>query len=93
MNTDGQIITKLLGHRQTKSLKAIQKITYIQDGSLLVSSDYKRLRFWNPKNGFLLAELELDFGYNGFSISPDGRLLTFLGDDGIIRVFGVKKYE
>lgn len=90
--SDMKFVIKILGHSQTQiNYNQIRSLTYTPNGRLLISSSYEEIRFWNPETGQLIAELQPDFTYNSFSISPDGYLLAILCSDGTVRVFGVRK--
>jgi WD40 repeat protein len=49
------------------------------------------IQFWNSKTGNLLGKIRIYYGIVNIAFSPDGYLMAVSGDDGIIRLWGVKK--
>jgi hypothetical protein len=60
------------------------------DGSLLVTGAGSQLKLYSAANGALLAGLPANIGVIlDVQFSPDGRLLATLGEEGVIRLWGV----
>ncbi|HET9913639.1 MAG TPA: hypothetical protein VFQ13_17210, partial [Anaerolineales bacterium] len=72
-------------------------ILFSPDDKLLLAAGYSpnEILFWNVETGQFLhsipvSETALELGYH-IVMSPDGRLLATMGNDGTIRIWGVKK--
>jgi WD40 repeat protein len=68
-----------------------QALAFLRDGKTLLSAGDGVLRAWNTTTG---KEVPLPFSaprsLTGFTLSPNGRLLATISEDGILRVFDLK---
>ncbi|HCR72221.1 MAG TPA: hypothetical protein DIW23_12305 [Anaerolineae bacterium] len=70
------------------------------NGNILVSTSYEfgystaennisNIRFWDISTGVLINEIQENFKIKNIEFSPDGRLFTYLSEDGLIHVLGI----
>jgi WD40 repeat protein len=57
-------------------------LDFARDGSLMVAAEDKTVRLWNARSWEELDALKQSHPVSGFSISPDGRWLVVLVDEG-----------
>ncbi len=65
-------------------------VGFSPDDRLLYAVFRNGIRMWDVRTGEMLAEMKPDYSVKNISFSPDGRLLVVTGEDGTIRIWGVK---
>jgi WD40 repeat protein len=78
--------------RRISSPSSTWDLAFSPDGQILASAHSDaRIRFWDPKTGYLLAELRgHEDCVNCLAFSPCGETLASAGDDGSVRLWSVK---
>ena len=70
----------------------VTSVKYDQNGEFVISTGYKNVYFWNPKNGYLIRELK---GHNRLTneadISFDGKYLVSCSHDNTVRLWTLNK--
>jgi WD40 repeat protein len=69
-------------------------ITFFPNMDLFYVSNSAGMFFGDMATGEIVGQLDLNYSFQGLmTFSPDGRLIAVVGDDGIIRLWGVKAEE
>jgi WD40 repeat protein len=92
-STQGIMLRRFSGHHVIgDDSSRTWELSFSANGKMLVSlgSYDDTLRFWDLKSGLLAGELITPFHTRRIALSPDGRLLATSGDDGTIRIWGVR---
>jgi WD40 repeat protein len=67
------------------------QIVVTSNHNLPYSYQKEIVQFWSAKTGNLLGEIRTYYRIRDIAFSPDGYLIAVSGDDGLIRIWGVKK--
>lgn len=60
---------------------------FLNENILITQGD--ELRFWDTESGYLLAEMKPDYSIESLNINFDHSMMAIVGDDGIIRLWGI----
>lgn len=67
------------------------EIVLVRNDFLPYSYQKEVVQFWSAKTGNLLGEIRTYYKIEDVAFSPDGYWIAVSGDDGIVRIWGVKK--
>jgi WD40 repeat protein len=67
-----------------------QSLAYSLDGQILIAGTNENLELWDLATGNLLAEIPIPAKLEDWAISPDGRYIGTVSEDGTISLWGVQ---